>query len=163
SAESVDLVSKPATNKSIFEEVTPMRKTVTQVLMKSPKGTPGRQRLLEMVANDESVGDVPVEVQEDATPTQEVDAALRAALLSVLNDTDISLEDKLAKIADLVTSEQPQGAPVEEQEEQESESEDLSENENGESEEVTEEESEETPAGEKGMTESLNKRFKSME
>lgn len=135
SVESVDLVNRPATNKSLFEqEERPMKvkKTFRKIVWGVPKDNPVRQRILE---SEDKISDdimsMEVMVEPDATPIEEMEAALQSAISAILQNADLSTEEKLQEIASLVG-----GAAVPEEEDEEEE--EVSESEDDEEEELTE-------------------------
>lgn len=102
--ESLDLVTKPATTKSLFEEVRIMprveKKKIRTAIMRAPKGTPGKSKLMEMIDNDATNGEF--EVASDATPAVELEAALKATLMTILDNAELDAEAKIDLIKELL-------------------------------------------------------------
>ena len=108
--ESVDLVTKPATTKSLFEgkeaempkpkqEKTTLRTLVEQ----APNSTPGKARLAEMAGDP--IFDEEVEVDPAQTPEMDLSDALRGAIVAILGDASLDVPAKLAKIEQLLNME----------------------------------------------------------
>lgn len=113
--ESVDLVSKPATNRGLFEsqeEPTMPQKYKVKQLLERAKGTEPRRlcRLLEM---DEfsMMADTPVEVAPEATPEDQLQASIESLILAVLRDNTLDAPAKIAKMRKILNV-QDQLAPA---------------------------------------------------
>lgn len=91
SVESVDLVSKPATNKSLFESV--------------GEGDDDEEAWQKDVFNREVRGDQAEPEKYDAAQIEELDLALSAAISAILIDHETDEEEKLKLVADLVNGE----------------------------------------------------------
>lgn len=102
SVESVDLVSAPATNRSLFEEKLPMktRKSIRSVVRGAPANTPGRKLLMEMIGDPAMDGEM--EYDSDAAPAEQMDLALKAAVLAILDNTDLDSDGKLSALRSLI-------------------------------------------------------------
>lgn len=110
---SVDLVLRPATNNSLFEsEGRRVPKTIKQILEAHRATDKRAARLLEEDAMDMPVGDMmPIEpVAEEPDPEMEVDAALAALVMAVLGE-DLSVDEKISKIGDILKAAYPEAAP----------------------------------------------------
>ncbi len=99
---SVDLVTRPATNKNLFESVEQTMTTTVRQLIESNKASfPSRlTRLLEM-EDAAPVMDAPVEVAAEADPAEEVAAALEKAAMAVLKKWFAGDIDEAAAIAEI--------------------------------------------------------------
>lgn len=111
---SVDLVLNPATNQSLFEsEGRRVPKTIKQILEAHRASDKRAARLLEMDAMDMPVGEMPIEpVAEEPDPEMEVDAALAALVMAVLGE-DLTVDEKISKIGDILKAAYPEAAPAE--------------------------------------------------
>ncbi len=120
--ESVDLVSKPATTRGLFEsqqenKTMPSKLSVRKVLERA-KGREAKRlrRLLEM---DEfaAMADAPVEVAAEPEPEEEMQASIESLILAVLRDDSLDAAGKLAKIRQILNVQdklqEPAGAEAE--------------------------------------------------
>ena len=106
--ESVDLVSKPATNRGLFESqqetrTMPQKQTVKQVLERA-KGREAR-RLRKLLEMDEyaMMADAPVEMEvEEPAPEEEIQWSIESLILAVLRDESLDAQAKLAKIREIL-------------------------------------------------------------
>ena len=81
---SVDIVTDPATNTSLFEsfeeQTMPVTKTVKQLLESKVRATPHYELLFEMEDQAMVAEDMPVEVADESSPEDQIKAGLLAAI-----------------------------------------------------------------------------------
>ncbi len=99
---SVDFVQNPATNKNLFEAETMKRKPLLATLrehVKLPLASTLLARLVEMDGEMEGMygESAMMDAPEESTPEDDVDAAFKAAIMSIL-DMDADTKERIAKI-----------------------------------------------------------------
>jgi len=103
---SVDIVNDPATNSGLFESKDfPMKKTIKEIAANKSKFA---KILEDMISGDPMMAEMPVESSMDqmddagepieSTPEEQVEHAFKAALVSVLDDPELDIPGKLAKL-----------------------------------------------------------------
>ncbi|WP_013626594.1 hypothetical protein [Rubinisphaera brasiliensis] len=99
---SVDIVSEPGTNASLFESSPPekstMKTTLKSLLARHQKTSRTRERLYEMVAADVVPEETEVEVQEESSPEDQLKAGLMAAIAKKLES---ATADELQKVLEI--------------------------------------------------------------
>jgi hypothetical protein len=104
---SVDIVQNPATSNGLFEsEETRMQKTIRQILTESHGGR------LSGLFEDSALAraaDVPIDVPAEAD--EQVAAAFKSMIGSVLEDDGLELKSKLSKIREILKSQEKLTAP----------------------------------------------------
>lgn len=107
SVDSLDLVRFGATTRGLFEsegqpemEKVIVKTSIRDAVLKAPKDTPGRQRLLESLGDPAMDGEL--ELPAEATPEEALDAALEAGVLAVLRGAG-TIEEKIEKIGQLLS------------------------------------------------------------
>lgn len=106
---SVDLVADPATTKSLFESITPLKettvaKTVKQIV-EAAQGNSLEKRLLVQLLKEEDfapMGDAPVDVPAEASPDDQMKAAFKTALMAVLDMDPWDMTSAVTKLKDIV-------------------------------------------------------------
>jgi hypothetical protein len=103
---SVDLVDDPATVAGLFESLEPTVKTTIKKLLEAAdakgKATWQYKRLLEIGETLPDIGAMEVEAPAEADSASAIAEAFKAAIVAVLDDTNLSPEEKKAKIAQLI-------------------------------------------------------------
>lgn len=121
---SVDLVTRPATNRNLFEsaEDTPMRMTLGELAAKL-KAQPGAWELVEMVGGDPALAAMPVEMPAEGESEDAIMLAFKDAIGTVFADKSLDLKATIKKMTDLakaydklVNGEAKPAAPAESEE-----------------------------------------------
>lgn len=104
--ESVDVVTRPATNRGLFEShqrsVEMPKKTIAECLKgKRTAEAKHLRKLLEMDAYD-GMGDTEVMADNPETPEDELQASIDALVMSVLHDPELDAAAKLGKIRQIL-------------------------------------------------------------
>lgn len=122
--ESIDLVSRPATNQSLWEsdrrtrEVSKMKITILESFRRAPLKY--RKGLLEMAGEmSDETAMMEVEVPADASPEEILLESIPAAIQAIIADGNLDDSAKLAAIVELLSQSEP--APVTEEEGSETE------------------------------------------
>jgi len=100
---SVDVVSRPATNESLFEseDESMTRTTVRQIFERLlPRRAPSLLREIE------SSSDEPVDLPSEATADEEIKAAFRAMVMAVFDDDSLDAKATLQKIKEILRSQE---------------------------------------------------------
>ena len=103
---SVDLVRRPATNKSLFESTgnnmatKPKKRTVRQIL-EANKADKRAACLLELDEFD-TMSEAPVEVAVDATPEDQIKAAFRSMIMAAFDDETLDMAATIIKMKDIL-------------------------------------------------------------
>lgn len=106
---SVDVVSDPATNRGLFESEGIVKRTVGQLLESNKARVKVAAILLEGLKKfKEAEGDgmemaadpmaAPMDMPEESSPEDQVDAAFKAAIMAILDDEQLDTSGKLSKI-----------------------------------------------------------------
>ena len=105
---SVDLVSKPATNSTLFESETPDMKTTTvrSIFTAHKSRYPKMARLLEEMMADPIMADAVTEapVEETASPEDQMKEAFKAAIVAAFEDDSLDMQATLDKIKEVLAS-----------------------------------------------------------
>lgn len=104
---SVDVVQRPATTCGLFEheEEEPMKTTIKAVLTNLPENTRGRKQLLACLEMDgmADMGAVAMEAPAaDAAPEDQVWEAFRTAVISILDNNDLSMDDTIKQMSEVL-------------------------------------------------------------
>lgn len=104
---SVDVVQRPATTSGLFEheEEEPMKTTIKAILTGVPDGTRGKKQLLAVLEMDgmADMGAVAVDAPaEGAAPEDQVWEAFRTAVISILDNNDLSMEDTITQMSEVL-------------------------------------------------------------
>lgn len=103
SAESIDLVSRPATTKGIREERTPMNMTTIKALRETLKpDTMGAKFLREM--EELGMGEAPMPATTD--PDEALKSGFKAAIHAVIDNESLDMAAKLAKIKEILKAQE---------------------------------------------------------
>lgn len=97
---SVDVVTRPATNKTLFEDIRPMTKTTIKKLLEAnfkPEAVKA-SKLLEM----DGMGDMPVEMEAEASSEDQIWGAFQTAILAAVNDESMDTKAIIKKVADIL-------------------------------------------------------------
>ena len=101
---SVDIVQNPATNSGLFESEEPrMQKTIREILAASQEG---RLAALLEDATLARAADSPIELPAEAEPDEQLAAAFKSMIGSVLDDDSLELKPKLAKIREILKAQE---------------------------------------------------------
>lgn len=100
---SVDLVTRPATTKGVFEsEGIPMKKTLKELIAAA---TPKSLSVLEdMMAGGAMMPDMPVEAADGSSADGQIKAAFRSAVIAAFDDESLDSKATLAKIKDVLNA-----------------------------------------------------------
>lgn len=120
SAESVDIVGKPATNEGLFESVDPtkekpmkvkttVRKLIESAVLKLKRYKHAPARLLEMEGGDSALMAAPVDVMApdegvEPDPDEQIEEAFKSMVVAVLDDTTLDADGKIARITEILTA-----------------------------------------------------------
>jgi hypothetical protein len=97
--ESVDIVSRPATNKSMFESQEPVAmKIKIRKLLESKSTSPVAKLLREMAGDDEQIMEMDVPVEDAAAPEDQLKSGLMAAIVSKLESADAASLKKVLNV-----------------------------------------------------------------
>jgi hypothetical protein len=110
SVRSVDLVQNPATVNSLFESEAPVARRKLKDLLRQLSAGPRKSRLSRLLETDEMPFDSDTEVAPDAggEPDQSgdpYDSALETMVLAVLRNAELSDDDKIAQITQIIKGE----------------------------------------------------------
>ncbi|MFQ5610068.1 MAG: hypothetical protein ACE5F8_07340 [Woeseiaceae bacterium] len=105
---SVDIVSRPATSRGLFEseEYDMTTKTIREILNETKTTHAGRQLLLEQVDAGAIPADMPVEVSSEAPAEDGIKAAFRAAVIAAFDDDSLDTAATIAKIKDILKAQE---------------------------------------------------------
>jgi len=108
---SVDVVSRPATNSTLFESEDQMSKSTVREMLGRLFPSRHRKVLRELEAaagmsGDTAVADAPVEVPSDADADGEIKAAFRAMVIAAFDDESLDAKATLAKIKDILNAQE---------------------------------------------------------
>lgn len=102
---SVDVVARPATNRSLFEsEANSMTRTTVRQIVE--RLFPARAARLLREVEDAAAADKPVDVPSEATADEEIKAAFRAMVMAVFDDEGLDAQATLQKIRDILRSQE---------------------------------------------------------
>jgi len=104
---SVDIVDTPATTNSLFEsEDNPVSVNLKKFVNDIPEGTDGRAGLVELLEQD-GMEELAVEAPpEDAGPDDQVKAAFRAMVVAAFDDETLDTTATIARIKDILKSQE---------------------------------------------------------
>lgn len=98
---SVDVVTRPATNRGLFEEFSTearvVKKTLREILAGTKADAPRRNVLQEMLDGDMADGDMTVEMADESSPEDQIKAGVMAAIMSKLDGADGATLGKVLK------------------------------------------------------------------
>lgn len=106
---SVDLVPEPATNKSLFESIEPMKLRtlkISEMIGTLPTDSSQKKLLTKLVEEDAVSGDTSVSTSETASPEQAIKAAFLAEIVKAVEDESLDFKATLAKIKDLLKAQE---------------------------------------------------------
>lgn len=96
---SVDVVTRPATNKTLFESDHRMKTTVKKLIEANFKADKIKaSKLLEM----EGMEDMPVEMDDGASADDQIWGAFQTAILAAVNDETMDMKAIIKKVADIL-------------------------------------------------------------
>jgi len=119
--ESVDIVGRPATNKSLFESYTgseSVKKSVDRIVKDVPSNTPGLVGLLEQMEDGTlaptDIVDMPApdSPSEPVDPQEQVKAAIKAAIIAAFEDPTLDIQGTLAQIKKILKAHEDIVGPV---------------------------------------------------
>ena len=102
---SVDLVKDPATNKSLFEELEPMKLKnfkLTELVAKLPLENVRRQELAKLIEEGAMSGDTVAATEDQPGPEEAIKAAFRAEIIKAFDDTSLDAKATLARIKEVI-------------------------------------------------------------
>ncbi len=101
---SVDLVSRPATTKGLFESRT-MFQTLAE-LLETLKGTPQGVTLKEMADAAGLPSDAPMDAPAPSSPDDAIKSGFKAAIHAVVDDDSMDMQAKLQKIKEILKAQE---------------------------------------------------------
>ena len=102
---SVDLVKDPATNKSLFEEVQPMKLKnfkLSEIVAKLPTDNVRRKELAKLIEEGAMSGDTVAATEDQPGPEEAIKAAFRAEIIKAFDDSSLDAKATLARIKEVI-------------------------------------------------------------